>query len=216
MSAPWRGRLLRAMVAVTALVAGACVSTGSTQSGASPSGGGDEPRAEDVEGRITQGSLRQDEITVELRSYGVQVRLTPLAPEIVRLTAPDTRRRLESLGSGSGDEVRFLVSVFTEDTGGAEFEPRSVTLENRGRVFRPSRIRALTPGWGVRLEQRRVEQAVYSFPGEVDLEMPLTVAVHDARSGDWAAILSRIDAERARVRARGGDQPSRSNFRILR
>ncbi|UCC23902.1 MAG: hypothetical protein JSU98_09180 [Gemmatimonadales bacterium] len=167
--------------------------------------------------RATQGSLRQEEITIELRSGVVQVRLTPLDSGIVRLTAPDTRRRLESLTSlAAGDGVAFLVSVFTEEPGGAPFEPGSVSLENRGRVFRPVRVRALTTGWGTRLAQQRAEQAVYLFSPEVDLEMPLVVEVAGARSGAWSSILPRIDAERARVRARSGGQPSRPNFRIFR
>ena len=156
---------------------------------------------------------------MELRAQDVRVRVTPLDPEILRLVAPDTRRRLSSLASSASGEggTRFLVSIFTESPGGSRFEPRSVSLENRGRVFRPVGIRAVTPGWGsTRLDQRQVEQAVYAFPDEVDLELPLTVVVGSARSTDWALILPRLDAERARVRALGGGQTSSSNFRILR
>ena len=164
--------------------------------------------------RALQGSLRQQEITVELRVRGLQLRLTPLDPEITRLTAPDTRRRLESLRR-SGGGAAFLVSIFTEEPGGVDFEPRSLLLENRGRVFRPRSIRPLTPGWGERLQQQRTEQAVYTFDAEVDLEMPLVVEMTGIRSAAWASILPRLDAERARIRARGG-QSSSSNFRILR
>lgn len=160
------------------------------------------------------GSLRQEEITVELVARGLVVRLTPLDSAILRLTAPDTRRRLASLETPE-EGTAFLVTVFTEEPGGAEFEPRGVALENRGRVYRPTTVRGLTPGWGVRLEQRRAEQALYVFPEEVDLELPLTVEVAGFRSDAWAEILTRIDVERARVRARGG-QLSSPNFRILR
>lgn len=162
-----------------------------------------------------RGSLRMEEITVELRVDRLLVRLTPLAPGIVALTAPDTRRRLESLTDRQGEGVSFLVSVFTEEPGGADFEPRSVSIENRGRVFRPTGIRGLTPGWGRRLDQRRAEQAVYTFPADVDLELGLVVDVAGTRSGAWASILPRIDAERARIRTRGG-QVSSSNFLIFR
>lgn len=194
-----------------------CVTAPPAAAGPAASGEDAGPAAEAP--RAAQGSLRQEEITVELRVGAVQVRLTPLDPEILRLTAPDTRRRLQSLAGGSGEGVAFLVAVFTEEPGGADFEPRSVSLENRGRTFRPSGIRRLTTGWGTRLHQRQAEQAVYTFPGEVDLELPLTVEVAGVRSGAWAEILPRIDAERARVRARGGTeapQASSSNFRILR
>lgn len=187
----------RGMVGPLLFLAFGCVA-------APPPGAGD-PGFDDPED--SRGSLRQEEITLSLEVDGVQVRLTPLDPEILRLTAPDTRRRLSSLvpGEGAGEELRVLVSVFTEDPGGGRFEPRSVVLENRGRVYRPAGIRGLTPGWGsTRIDQRQAEQAVYTFSSGVDLELPLTVVVGGVRNSDWSTILSRIDAERARVRARGG------------
>ena len=139
---------------------------------------------------------------MELRVGEVLVRLTPLDPDITRLTAPDTRRRLESL-AGSARGTAFLVSIFTENPGGADFEPRAVSLENRGRIYRPEAVHGLTPGWGQRLRQRAAQQAVYSFSTELDLEMPLVVEVDGIRTDQWSSILPRIDAERARVRARG-------------
>lgn len=170
--------------------------------------------ADSPAGTASEGSLRQEQFTVELEADGVLIRLTPLDPAILRLAAPDTRRRLEALPA-RGDGTWFLVSVFTEVPGGADFEPRSVSLENRGRVFRATSIRGLTPGWGTRLEQRSAEQALYAFSPEVDLELALTVEAAGARSDAWTSILPRLDVERARVRSRGG-QVSSSNFRIFR
>jgi hypothetical protein len=156
-------------------------------------------------GTGAEGSLRQDEITVELRIEDLQLRLTPLDPGILRVTAPDTRRRLSSLVPTGAEGVHFLVAVYTEAPGGAVFEPRSVALENRGRLFRPMGIRGITPEWGrARLEQQDAQQAVYTFSQEVDLELPLTVVVGSVRNGEWASILPRIDAERARIGAPGG------------
>ena len=65
-------------------------------------------------------------------------------------------------------------------------------------------IRALTPGWGTPLRQDRPAQAVYLFPGEIELELPLVVEVAGVRSRAWESILPRLDAERTRLRARGG------------
>lgn len=198
-------------LAAVALVAG--MGTGCAT--APPTGGSATGTGTGAGAETLRGSLRMEEITVEVQVDGVLVRLTPLAPAIVELTAPDTRRRLESLASLQGEGVAFLVSVFTEEAGGADFEPRSVTLENRGRVLRPIGVRGLTPGWGRRLEQRRAERAVYTFPADLDLEMSLVVDVAGTRSGEWASILPRVDAERARIRTRGG-QLSSPYFRILR
>lgn len=213
------GRPLRSQTAVRGLgaaarllVIGIAVLAGCVT--ATPGDPGSATAEASAAGTSGLGSLRQEEFTVELEVDGVRVRLTPLDPDILRLAAPDTRRRLESLGGGR-DGTLFLVSVFTEEPGGAEFESRGVSLENRGRVFRPTSIRGLTPGWGVRLEQRRAEQALYAFSPEVDLELTLTIEVGGVRSDAWGAILPRLDVERARVRARGG-QPSSPNFRIFR
>jgi hypothetical protein len=163
------------------------------------------------------GSLRQDEVSLTLTAADVELQLTPLAPAVLEATAPDTRRRLSSLVPAGAEGTHFLISVFTEAPGGRAFEPSDVVLENRGRTFRPIRIRGVTPGWGSgQLHQQRPEQAVYTFSPEVDLELPLTVVVAGVRNSAWESILPRIDAERARIGARGGTQASSSNFRILR
>jgi len=179
------------LVAILTLMGAGCMAAGGPPAPAGGTG--------------AEGSLRQDEITVELRIDDLEIRLTPLDPDILRVTAPDTRRRLSSLVPVGTEGVHFLVAVYTEAPGGAAFEPRSVALENRGRLFRPVGIRGITPGWGrARLEQRDAQQAVYTFPGDVDLELPLTVVVGSVRNGEWASILPRIDAERARLGTPGG------------
>ncbi|MDT8341009.1 MAG: hypothetical protein RQ751_05805 [Longimicrobiales bacterium] len=221
--------LCTALALAPLLAAGGCngaAGTGAAGAPAPPTAPGPGGAAGATGSGEAQGSLRQDEITVEVVAGTVRIRLTPLDPEILRLTAPDTRRRLTSLSTAGGvaeggdGGAAFLVSVFTEEPGGADFEPRAVTLENRGRVLRPVSIRGLTPGWGTRLVQRRAEQAVYTFSPELDLELPLVVEAAGARSDAWASILPRLDVERARIRTRGGGSapphPSRPNLRILR
>lgn len=148
------------------------------------------------------GSLRQNEISLRLMMEDVQVQVTPLSPVVLEATAPDTRRRLSSLVPAAVEGTHFLLSVFTEAPGGRAFEPSDVVLENRGRTFRPARIRGLTPSWGSgQLRQRQPEQAVYTFSPEVDLELPLTIIVAGVRNSAWESIRPRIDAERARIRA---------------
>lgn len=163
------------------------------------------------------GSLRQDEVSLTLARDEVQIQVTPLAPPVLEVMAPDTRRRLSSLVPAGAEGSHFLLSVFTEAPGGRAFEPADVVIENRGRTFRPVRIRGVTPGWGSgQLRQQRPEQAVYTFSNEVDLELPLTIIVAGVRNSAWESIRPRIDAERARINARGTPQPSSSNFLIFR
>ncbi len=64
----------------------------------------------------------------------------------------------------------------------------------------------MTPTWGQRrVRQRTTEMAVYAFSSEVALESDLVLAYGLDESGGWSATLSRIQAERARARARAGE-----------
>ncbi len=165
------------------------------------------------------GSLRQDEISLRLVRGTVQVQATPLDEDILRLTAPDTYERLSRLRERAGGGGRpFLVSIQTDAPGGADFEPSELRIESRGVLHRADDIEPLTPGWGAgRLRQRAPEQAVYRFPASVDPSLDMTLLLGNSRSRSWADVLPRLDAERARVRARGGTpQASSPNFLILR
>lgn len=161
------------------------------------------------------GSLRQEDVTLTLRAADLQIKVTPLAESVIRLTAPDTYQRLagavERLPADErAGRLPVLVSLTTDAAGGAAYEPRDLVLLNRGRLHRAEVVRGLTQGWGTgRVEQRRTQQAVFLFDGDIDLEMDLVVQLGDARNADWSQIVPRLEAERARVRARaaGGVSP---------
>ena len=159
------------------------------------------------------GTLRQDEVSVPLRSGALQIKVTPLAESVTRTTAPDTYRRLSGLAgrfepeamrrSDSGETRLFLVSFFSESPD-VPFVPEELQLISQGARFRPTAILPVTPGWGQRrVAQRETEMAVYVFSGDVDLESSLVVAYGLVESSAWDAILPRVRAERARARARG-------------
>ncbi len=153
------------------------------------------------------GTLRQDDITVELHTGDVRVRLTPLLPSLIRLTAPDTEDRLAALASqvDPAEGLWVLVAVQTEAPGGAAFEPMSIEVSSGGALHRPRRIRGLTPEWGSgRLQQRVVQQALYLFSGEVAPWRAFEVRVGALRTAAWNDRLPLLDAERARVLARAG------------
>lgn len=174
------------------------------------------------------GTLRQDDVTVALSSGDLQVKVTPLAESVTRVTAPDTYRRLRGLVEAHGARLRaepgaapdgglFLVSFFS-DRPDVAFLPEEVQLISRGIRVRPAAIVPITPSWGQRrLRQRQTESAVYVFDRRVDLESDLIVAYGLVESSAWSRILPEVVAERARVRSRaGGAQPSRPYFEILR
>lgn len=200
---------------------------------AAAGGGGDEGAPPGAELLVPPGygTLHQDDVTVTLGSDDLQVKVTPLAESVIRLTAPDTYRRLRGVAeshrdvlsrqAGRDDARLFLVSFFSLAPD-VPYEPEGLEIVSRGFRHRPLAIRPVTPGWGAqRLEQRETALAVYAFPPGVELETDLTVEYQDVRSDAWRRILVDLQAERERVRARAGigagrEPQSRSYFRILR
>lgn len=155
------------------------------------------------------GTLRQEEVSMTLRTQDLEIMVTPLAESITRVTAPDTYERLHGLAEQHGDgapsgDALFLVSFFTQQPD-VRFVPEEVQLLSRGLRLRPVDIEPITPTWGQRrVRQRTTEMAVYTFPPEVDLTADLVLAYDLQEGGNWAAILARVQAERARARARAG------------
>ncbi len=167
------------------------------------------------------GSLRLEDVSLDLATDRLRIRVTPLHEDITRLTAPDTSERLAAARARAAEGYTvFLVAVETEAPGGVEFDPLDLEISTYGAIHRPSSIQALTAGWGAgRLEQRSPQQALYLFPATIDPTGEWVARFGDVRNTAWASRLPRLEAERARVRARagGGTQSSSSpNFLILR
>lgn len=155
------------------------------------------------------GTLRQEEISMTLQNQDLQIMVTPLAESVIVVTAPDTYERLRRIadrhrGSLPTSSVLFLVSFYTQQPE-VRFVPEEVQILSRGLRVRPRAIEAVTPTWGQRrVRQRSTEMAVYAFSPDVDLSSELTLAYGLAQGGNWTGVLSRVQAERARARARAG------------
>lgn len=158
------------------------------------------------------GTLRQEEISISLRSGDLQILVIPLLEPVLRAAAPDTYRRLRGLVDAhsvraereTGDERPdlFLVQLFSEEQG-TLFQPENLVFVSRGVRLRPDAVLPLTPGWGDRrLDQRQTEMALLAFAGEVDLESRLIALYGSVESTEWTVIRPRIEAELARARAR--------------
>lgn len=180
------------------------------------------PPGDDVLPPPGYGTLLQDEVTIRMVSNELEIKVTPLAEAVTRVTAPDTYQRLSGLARAHRsavppESVLFLVSFFSEQPG-TRFIPEEVQIITRGLRVRPVAIAPVTPSWGQRrLQQRQTEMAVYAFPSDVDLESDLVVAYELEENSAWSSILARVQAERARARARAGiGQLSSSYFEILR
>lgn len=156
------------------------------------------------------GTLRQEDVSISLASGDLRLLVTPLDRSVTHVTAPDTEQRLNALAEAQAATGRengaglFLVSLYSDrpDVG---FVPEDVQLVSQGFRLRPIFIQPLSPAWGERrLRQREQALAVYDFGTGVDLERELVLVYGLAQSSQWSAILSRVQAERARVRARAG------------
>lgn len=167
---------------------------------------------------VGYGTLSQDDITVPLRSGGLQVKFVPLTEWVLRLTAPDTYRRLNGykvsrsqeilrLTERAGERNWPLVALVTFFSRSVEesFEPYDLRIENQGRLYSPFEIVPVTPGFGRdRLDQQDTQVALYLFASEIDLGLPTAVRYRDATSSRWNSIRSTLDSERSRATSRAG------------
>ena len=160
------------------------------------------------------GTLLQDEVSLSLRSQDLLIKATPLAEEVTRLTAPDTYTRLSTLAAAhrealefqtrSTDPVLFLVSIFSYQPD-VTYQPEDINIVNQGIRERPLAIQAITPGWGLqRLDQQETQMAIYAFSPFINLDLDLEIEYRDARNAGWQRILTVLETERAKVRARAG------------
>lgn len=184
-----------------------------------PSTGGDAPatptpgvvNATDTLVEPGYGTLRQDEVTVSLRSGAVLVKVTPLDEAVIRLLAPDTYDRLSSLRISRTEEASrttmgepelFLVSFFSYEPD-VSFQPEDLQIVYQSRLLRPALVIPLTTGWGrQRLDQQETQTAIYSFDAEIDFRQAFTVRYALQESDEWRQILVRLENERGRIRSR--------------
>jgi hypothetical protein len=167
------------------------------------------------------GSLRQDDIAIRLEPPGLIVRAIPLDESVIRLLTPDSyralrdleqsnRRAIEGISRRSGGRSPDLwyVSFYGREEN-ARFSPMELVITSGGQVFRPIDVIPLSTGFGAqRLNQRETQSAVYVYPGDIDVDHPLTVTFQGQQSSVWEQLLQRIERERALVRARASGNGS--------
>lgn len=162
------------------------------------------------------GSLKQDDISLRVSQFGLQVRAIPLDESVIRVLSPDSYRALSDLVRSQQvrlDEVRrrtalsnlslWYVSFFGVELGEARFSPMELIITNVGRDFRPIEVLALSPGFGQqRVRQREVQHGLYAFDGQLDVNQPLVLSYETSRAREWSSVLERIERERSLVRSR--------------
>src|SRR3954462_5778387 len=181
--------------------------------------GAPPPITDDTTGRanvpVGYGSLRQDDIAIRIELQGLIVRAIPLDESLIRLLTPDSYRALRDLQESNKQSI----AAVTRRTGGrapdiwyvsfygvqpdVHFSPMELVITSSGRDFRVLEILPLSARFGEqRLSQRETQSAIYLFDEAIDLDQPLTVTFQNIRNEDWEQILTRIERERALVRAR--------------
>lgn len=212
------GRIRRpAVVFVSVAILGACASGSSGSALGQTNAVGTAP--DDTTGKATVpagfGTLRQDDIAVRIEIPGLIVRAIPLDENLIRLLTPDSYRALRELQESN----KQAIAAVTRRTGartpdlwyvsfyGVEpdvnFTPMDLLITSSGRDFRPLEVIPLSSGFGEqRLRQRETQSALYLFDESIDLDQPLSVTFQSVRSDAWEEILTRIERERALVRAR--------------
>jgi len=188
-------------------------------------------------GRVTQdatsttlipagfGTLKQDEIAITLQPNGVRVTAIPLDESIIRVLAPDAYRSLHSMveskrqqilqraGSRGMRDPRVWYVTFTGLVPDARFVPTDITVTSGGRDYRPLDVIGLSPGFAEqRLQPRSTEKGLLIFDEALDVSQPVIVTIGSERNTDWSndrsdSILSKIESERAQVRARASGRP---------
>lgn len=159
------------------------------------------------------GTLRQDEVTVQIRSGALLIKATPLDEGVIRLLAPDTYDRLHALADSRRAEAArqanaetpelFLVSFFSYQPDVA-FQPEDLQITYQGRIMRAAAILPVTGGFGrQRLAQQESQSAIYAFDERIDYAQPFVVRYGFDQSDEWLRILPKLEVERAKVRARG-------------
>jgi len=164
---------------------------------------------------VSYGTLNQNDLALRVRNEDVEIRFIPLDPLVTRLLANDAfqslrslveskRRAIDSVASRAGvsEPGLALVSFFglRPDT---RFDPQTLTLLIRNRVFRPLGVIPISAKFtSQQLDAREQASAIYLFEEDIPVNDSFSLSYGALSSEDWQTKQSIIDRERARVSAR--------------
>lgn len=170
------------------------------------------------------GTLRREDVAVEIRLQGLTIRAIPLEESVIRALAPDTYRSLRALRDRQAPALERLrarlglptvqawhLTFFNVQQGEARYDPRGMQVRSAGRDYRPLDVFPLVPGFeDGRLAQGRTVDAVVAFDPQVALNQPLVVTLAGESTTAWNDVIPRLERERAAVmsRAAGARKPS--------
>jgi len=166
------------------------------------------------------GTLRQDDIAITIQQTALRIAALPLDEAVIRTLAPDSYRTLHATVESKRQQILQRASVrgvrdprvwyitFTGLAPDARFVPTDITVSAGGREFRPIDVIPLSSGFSEqRVQPRETQRGLLIFDDALDVSQPIVVIIGSERNTEWStdrsdSILSRIEAERAQIRAR--------------
>jgi hypothetical protein len=161
------------------------------------------------------GSLAQNDLALRVRNDDIEIRFVPLDPRVTPLLAKDAyhslrtlvetnRRAIDSVASRAGVSQPGLALVsFFGLRPEARFDPQTLTLLIRNRVFRPLGTIPMNAKFtSGQLGVREQASAIYLFEEDIPVTDSFTLSYGALTSEDWDTKQPQLDRERARVAAR--------------
>jgi hypothetical protein len=164
------------------------------------------------------GSLTQNDLALRVVTPDIEVRFIPLDQRVTRLLAKDSWESLQSLVQSRRSAIDSvanmagvsrpglaLVTFFGQRTN-ARFDPQTLTVEVRNRIFRPLGIVPFSGKFtSQQLDVREQVSGIYLFEQDLPVDDSFDISYNGITSGDWSSKQRQLDRERARValRARG-------------
>jgi hypothetical protein len=161
------------------------------------------------------GTLTQNDVSLRIRTTDIDLRFIPLDPRVTTLLAKDSWESLHSLVEsrrGSIDSVSRAAGVshaglalvtFFSQRANARFDPQTLTLVFRNRVFQPLGIVPFTPRFSTQqLNVREQVSAIYLFEEDLPVNDSFTISYAGLSSDDWQSRQTVLDRERARIASR--------------
>ena len=213
-------------IAATVLIA-ACATgaQGHGGTGALGPGAADVPvPAEQDPGLVPAGfgSLRQDQVGVNLATPSLRIRILPLDERVIRLLAPDAYRSLHDMrearagdiltvarNAGQGDSALVFMVTFFGIQPQTRFNADDLLIVSQNATYRPLGRVALSPRFNDgELNAREQVAAIYLYDRGIALMRPFTVQFATGSSDAWSNSLNTLNAERTRVLSRAASQTS--------
>lgn len=165
------------------------------------------------------GSLTQDDLSLRMQNDELEIRFIPLSPRVLPLLARDAyqsfrtllennRRGIDSVAARAGlSQPGLALVTFFGRRPDVRFDPQTLTILVRNRIFRPLGLLPLTPRFSSQqLGVRDQVSAIYLFEEDLPVDDSFTVSYAALNSEDWQNKQQVLNRERARVsaRSRGG------------